>query len=206
MKSVTAAEVAALTAWRVLSVGDRPGALVFNDTEIAEIRPHRSKQRVLRLLNEIVRKNCALRIAPDVPADLSQLNAALERVARVATHDHLVVVISDFHGADESTKSLMSRIGQHNDAIAVVIYDPLEASLPDLGPLVVSDGELQIEVNTGDASVRERFADIFNERLAAVRSVLLQRQIPVLPIHTTLPAAEQVRKLLSYAPQRRMHR
>ena len=41
MKSVIAAELAALSAWRVLSVGDRIGALVFNDTEIIETRPHR---------------------------------------------------------------------------------------------------------------------------------------------------------------------
>ena len=44
MKSVTAAEVASLAAWRVLSVGDRPGAFVFSDTDIDEIRPHRSTQ------------------------------------------------------------------------------------------------------------------------------------------------------------------
>ncbi len=39
MKSVTAAEVAAMGAWRTFSVGDRVGALVFNDREVREIRP-----------------------------------------------------------------------------------------------------------------------------------------------------------------------
>ena len=32
MKSVAAAEVAALGAWRVLNQGDRVGSLVFNDS------------------------------------------------------------------------------------------------------------------------------------------------------------------------------
>ena len=50
MKSVIAAELAALAAWRVLSVGDRIGALVFNDTEITETRPHRSRKSDIRLL------------------------------------------------------------------------------------------------------------------------------------------------------------
>src|SRR5882757_7250444 len=38
MKSVTAAEAAALATWRVIAQKDRIGALVFNDSQIAEIR------------------------------------------------------------------------------------------------------------------------------------------------------------------------
>jgi uncharacterized protein (DUF58 family) len=54
MKSVTAAEAAALAAWRVLAQKDRVGALVFNDTEVAEICPQRSRATVMRILNEVL--------------------------------------------------------------------------------------------------------------------------------------------------------
>ena len=47
MKSVIAAELAALSAWRVLSAGDRVGAIVFNDTDILESKPYRSQKNVL---------------------------------------------------------------------------------------------------------------------------------------------------------------
>jgi len=40
MKSVVAAQLAALGAWRVFDQGDRVGALVFDDADIAEVRPH----------------------------------------------------------------------------------------------------------------------------------------------------------------------
>jgi uncharacterized protein (DUF58 family) len=50
MKSVVAAELAALAAWRTLDAGDRIGGLVFNEEEIVEIRPHRSQGRAMRLL------------------------------------------------------------------------------------------------------------------------------------------------------------
>src|SRR5215831_19291076 len=36
MKSVTAAETAAIVAWRILNAGDRVGGVIFNDTDIAE--------------------------------------------------------------------------------------------------------------------------------------------------------------------------
>ena len=52
MKSVVAAEVAAISAWRVLSVGDRVGALVFNDSEVSVIPPHRSRDRVMQVLKK----------------------------------------------------------------------------------------------------------------------------------------------------------
>ena len=46
MKSVVAAEVSALAAWRVLQAGDRVGALVFADAKVVEIPPQRSEQQV----------------------------------------------------------------------------------------------------------------------------------------------------------------
>jgi uncharacterized protein (DUF58 family) len=43
MKSVTAADAAALAASRTIAVKDRVGAIVFNDSGAAEIRPQRSR-------------------------------------------------------------------------------------------------------------------------------------------------------------------
>jgi uncharacterized protein (DUF58 family) len=62
MKSVVAAEVAALAAWRVLQAGDRVGACVFDDRDAVEIPPQRSEQQVRRILETVVEKNHALRV------------------------------------------------------------------------------------------------------------------------------------------------
>src|ERR1700754_3434539 len=50
MKSVTAAQSAAIAAWRVLGVGDRVGGVIFNDRDIVEVRPQRSRATVLQML------------------------------------------------------------------------------------------------------------------------------------------------------------
>src|SRR5210317_2483841 len=47
MKSVVAAEMAALTAWRVLSVGDRVGAILFNDSRTIEAKPSRNERKII---------------------------------------------------------------------------------------------------------------------------------------------------------------
>src|SRR5210317_2342592 len=47
MKSAVAAEIAALAAWRVLSVGDRVGAILFNDSRTIEAKPSRNERKII---------------------------------------------------------------------------------------------------------------------------------------------------------------
>ena len=61
MKSVVAAEVAAITAWRVLSVGDRFGAILFNDVETREIKPTRNERKVMGALGDLTQMNNQLK-------------------------------------------------------------------------------------------------------------------------------------------------
>ncbi len=200
MKSVTAAEAAALGAWRAFGVGDRVGALVFNDREVQEIPPHRSRERVMQILRAILKTNHALRVDGDIEPNPAMLNKVLEKVLHLAKHDFLVGIISDFSGADDETRSLVTRLAAHNDVLAIFIYDPLEANLPSAGKLIVSQGDLQIEVHTRDPQLRKRFSEQFTTGLRTARDLMLKRGIPVLPIHTTEGVREQFRDLLGHNP------
>jgi len=202
MKSVTAAQVAAMGAWRTFSVGDRVGAIVFNDREIREILPHRSRQRVMQILQTVIEMNHALRVDGDIRSDATMLNRVLERVLNLARHDFLVGIISDFDGADEETRGAVTRLAAHNDVLALFIYDPLEARLPSLGKIIVSQQDLQLEVDTGDGRLRRRFAEQFENGLKTARDLMLKRGIPVLPIHTAGGVREQFIELLGHRPMR----
>ena len=90
-----AAEAAALAAWRVLGGGDRVGAMVFDDEEIVTVRPHRSRDQVMRVLGAIVEKNHALHAQSTTPANPEILNEALRRLIPLARHDCLICVIGD---------------------------------------------------------------------------------------------------------------
>ena len=203
MKSVTAAELAAAGAWRVVDAGDRVGAIVFDDVSFAEIRPHRSRATVMRILNALVEKNCALRADAEVPPGPGMLNRVLEGVARTAGHDYLVAIVSDFDGADDETTRLVTRIAQHNDVLAVPIYDPTSTELPDRGTMMVSDGELQIELDIGKVSTRKRLIEMADRRLAAVMAWQDELAVPVLPISTASDSLDQVQELIGRARQSR---
>ena len=204
MKSVRAAEAAALTAWRVVDQGDRIGAVLFNDEDHVLIRPRRSRRTVMRILGELERRDRALEWRPGRAPRPEALDDALEQVRRLVTHDALIVVISDAFGATPATREHLEELSAHNDVLVVLVYDALESALPDTGTLVASDGELQAEIETGDASVRDRFRTDFQTRLERATTLLRRREVPVLPIHTGAPVAEQVRRALGGArPGRR---
>lgn len=196
MKSVTAAEAAALAAWRVLEQQDRVGALVFNDSEIAEIRPHRSQSAVMRILQAVVAQNHALSVKGGARGDPGMLNEVLRHCDRLAKHDVLVCIISDGSGQDEQTRRLITRISRHNDVLFAFVHDPLEAELPAAGPLVFGDGEQQLEVDTGQRGLRERYSADFAGIRAEGRHFLLHRETPVIPLNTRDDVAEQVRRRL----------
>lgn len=200
MKSVTAAEAAALAVWRVLAQGDRPGAIVFNDSEQVEIPPHRSQARAMAILHEIERMNQALRAEGGQRSEPEQLNRVLERAARLASHDHLVILVSDLDGIDDETPGLLNRLSRHNDVMVILVYDPLERELPDASLLVVSDGDLQLEFDARDRALRSGFTQVFEDTVASGRKELHKRNIPMLPISTAEPVVAQVRALLGRRP------
>jgi uncharacterized protein (DUF58 family) len=204
MKSVVAAEAAALAAWRVIQQGDRVGALIFNDAQIEEIRPHRSRANVLRILGAIEQQNQLLKASSKVPVVASRLNEVLKRASQLAKRDHLVIVASDFDGVDSTTRDLLSHLSQDNMVVAVLTYDPMSVRLPPAGQLVVSDGELQVEIPFGQERVRKNILEGADRRMRNILSWQKEIRVPVLPVSTAEDAAVQIRHLLGHvAAQRR---
>jgi uncharacterized protein (DUF58 family) len=196
MKSVVAAEVAALAAWRVTALGDRIGALIFSDDDIREIQPGARTRAVMQILDAIVSLNARLKADPDAKPSPGTLNEVLRRATRLVRHDALICVISDAWGADPESRRLVTRLTEHNDFIAILIYDPLEAALPDVGRAVVASGGVQIEVDTARRDLRSGFAADLADLRRRIESLSRERSIPLLPISTDRDPAEQLREIL----------
>lgn len=196
MKSVTTAETAALAAWSIIEAGDRVGAIVFNDADVVQILPDRSRGRVMRILKAIAVQNQALGSNQKMASNPTMLNQALNNTVRAATHDHLICLISDLNGADTETRQLMTRLSQHNDVIVVFIYDPLETALPKAGRLTLSDGKQQLAIDSNSVSLRQRYQNQFQERLTQGKNILLKQDVSLLQITTTEDVTAQLRRLL----------
>ncbi len=199
MKSVTAAEAAALAAFRILDQGDRVGGIVFGDDILAEIRPQRSRAALNRLLSAISTANLRLRAdAPDV--DPIGLTRVLRAVARIAPRNHLIIVLSDFDGIDADTAPVVSALARRNDLVLVPVTDPIAGDLPEGLRLVVSDGQMQAEIDTDNTHVRQHLSDLVSGRLAEVLDWQRRFAVPVLPLDAGAETLPQIRRLMGQGP------
>ncbi|PTN48428.1 DUF58 domain-containing protein, partial [Achromobacter xylosoxidans] len=195
-KSVVAARIAALSAWMAYLAGDRVGGLVFSDAGIDNVRPLRSRERIQALFAAIARRSQSMGAdQPDVDAS-GRLNEALQGALAHAPHDCLVCLISDFAGADDATLRLLRTLAAHNDVVATLVYDPLALRIPLSGRLVVTQGELQVEVAADRKQVREPLSDFFSGRLHDVAELLRRSHVPLLSIDTADDTVAQLRREL----------
>jgi len=146
------------------------------------------------VIHEVVRANQLL--GAEGPDLAGGLNEGLRRAARLATHDWLVVLITDAAGADEETRSLVTRLTAHNDVLTVFVHDPLEADLPDVGRAVFASGGAQIEADTSSPSLSRRFSGEQRDWRESLSAFSRQREIPVLAVSTDRDPADQLRELL----------
>ncbi len=196
MKSYVAAEIAALTAWRVMNSGDRVGAILFNDTRSVKVKPSRSDKKTINWLGDLVKMNNDLSVTPDHDSNPGALTDALLLLERSVGHDYLVLLISDFYGWDEKSMGVIQRINQHNDIICSLVYDPLEQSISNAHSLIISDGSYQLEVDPSQHNIGDRFEASFKSSVTQVTEDLRQHNIPVLTTDTVVPVTDQLRQKL----------
>lgn len=203
MKSVVAAEMAAIGSWMAFQAGDRAGAVVFDDQHILTVRPHRSRSRVQAIMGALARSNQSLDANSPVQAKASQLDDALRAAHKLATHDFLVCIISDFYGANEHTLKLIRELAEHNDVVAALVFDPSARAVPNRGRIVVTEGELQLELDLGKTSIREPLREMFNAHERDTLELLTRCAVPMLALDTERATKLQVARMLGRASRRR---
>jgi hypothetical protein len=132
-----------------------------------------------------------------------RLNEVLASVARVCHHDALIIIASDFDGANEVTRDLLLHLSRLNDVICCLAFDPLAFRLPPAVQLVVSNGELQVELQLGQEKVRESILEASSRRMNTILSWQHELGVPVLPLSTSDDVPGQVRHLLGKIAARR---
>ncbi|WP_269581198.1 DUF58 domain-containing protein [Roseibium sp. Sym1] len=202
MKSVTAAESAALAAFRIFDQGDRVGGIVFGDRTIAEIRPRRSRTALNSFLTALADANGLLH-ADAPPVEPMPLNQVLQAVSRIARRDHLILVFSDFDEIDATTHRHIAGLSRHNDLVLALVSDPYTDALPRGMRIVVSDGSLQAEIDTGDSAVHRRLHEMATGRLAEILDWQRQYGFPVLPLSAGDDSVGQMTRLLGGPGRRR---
>ena len=132
-----------------------------------------------------LRRELQAGVAQDGQQEADALADALRRTGQLAGQPGLVIVISDFRDQHAWERPLGSLRVRHS-VIAVEIGDPRERELPAVGHLTLIDPETgaQVEVNSSNARVRERFAVLERARREQVSGELRRLRVPHLTVST----------------------
>lgn len=195
LKSVVAAELAAIAGFRVLKSGDRIGGLVISNDEVEFVRPQRNRAAFMHFLQLIAKKNLKLAQETQKTGFSKRISDTLARVHQLVTHDFLVIVISDFVHYDEEVIKNLVKFSQHNDLIVMKVNDNMELDIPN-EKLIITDGEKQIPLEGNKQQVKSKMKEYSIKKHDEFEDKMKAFNIPVLKINTEEPSQQQLRKLI----------
>jgi uncharacterized protein (DUF58 family) len=174
-KNEVAAEVSALLAFTAIRSNDRVGLIVFTDRVEKVIAPRKGSRHVLRLIRDI------LAFSPRAEARTS-LRAGLQALAAVLKRRAVVFLVSDFQ--DRGYEALLKTAGRRHDLIAVLLADPREQRLPDVGLIELEDAETgeRLLVDSSSPEVRRAWEQAGGEAREALTRLCHGAGIDLIPI------------------------
>jgi uncharacterized protein (DUF58 family) len=194
-KSVLAAQAAALIGWAALGHNDRVGGLVFGDNEHYEIKPRRSKQSLLQLLNRLVRVNQSLHT--EAVADRDTFGVALRRAREVLRPGSLVFILCDERALSDSAEQQLTLLSRHCDLLLLPLSDPLDHALPAAGLLRFAEKGAQLELDTLNPDLRQTYRAQGEARQARWELLAQKLRVLMIPLSTQREMVEQLRDYLN---------
>jgi uncharacterized protein (DUF58 family) len=227
-----AAEIAATLAMSAAKNGDRVALLLFSDQVELFVPPRKSRRHILRIVRELLMFQPRRR-GTDISSALVFLNHVLHRRAivflltdflhgggsgtgvspvRFGNPDASLDLPRPSNGRDArataQTRDVITELGLTNtrhDVVCLHLHDPRESELPDAGLVTIEDaetGEL-LELDSARRGVRERYAAVNAERLAALDLALNRTGVDTLRLKTTEPFAPVLQRFFEIRRGRR---
>lgn len=188
-KSVQACHLAALLSWQAKQRNDRLGGIVFNQQQVAELKPTSRSKGLMAFLHQS--QSLCKKVAFKTEQQQSLL-LQLKRLSHLVQTGSQVHLISDFSQLDEACYKLINLIRRHNQVTAWQISDPLESSLPKQ----MLHAGFKINALKGNGFLRNQqqqqsYQNAANQRQHLMQSNLLRYGIAHYHISSASPLLEQ---------------
>lgn len=169
--------ICALLAFSAAKNKDQVGLCLFSEQVEHFVPPVKGRGQVHRLLRDLYYFKPKSR--------RTRIQSSLDFLQGVLKKRSVVFVISDF--ADQSFETSLKRLGKKHDVVAVVVEDPTEMQLPNLGVVEMSDPETgeMVLVDTSSAIVRRDFEAQVNAIKSARDQMLKKSQVGRIDIDTS---------------------
>ena len=159
--------------------GNRVGAILYDNDVESAIPPRGGRPQILRLINDIRRQRSS---SGGTMTDLARLlDSAFNSIKRRS----LIFLVSDFICLPGWDRAL-NQLNRKHELLAVRIWDPREAHLPNAGVVLIEDSETgaQLSVDTSDKMFRRRFHEAWIRRETDLARIFKRAGVDELPLST----------------------
>ena len=180
------AELGATLAMSAIKNNDRVGLTLFTDEIEKCIPPKKGSRHVLRLIREL--------LFCEPVGNRTNLRRALEHLNRTSRRRTVVFLISDFQ--DSGFEATMKVACRKHDIIPVVISDPREGEMPNVGLVRLQDEETGevIMLDTSSAKNRALFAKLYQQQATARDGMFRRQRLEPLHLETGRDLIDPLRR------------
>jgi len=184
-----ATEVAAVLAFSAIAHNDRVGLIATSDVVEKVIPPQKGKKHGLLVLREI------LELEPQRHG--TNLTVGLETLLHVAKRRTVTFLLSDF--LTQGYERALALAGARHDVIPIVLTDPLDRDLPDVGLAEFEDlesGEF-VSVDTSSPKVRAAIKASVDKKRAEQAQLFRKLGLDSVVVSTSEPYFRPLRELFA---------
>jgi uncharacterized protein (DUF58 family) len=193
------AAVAATIAFSAIRSNDRVGMLLFTDRVETFVPPRKGARHVLRIVRDL--------LAFEPTGRGTDIGRALDELARNLSRRSVVCVASDFlqPAGAAPWETALARFRRRHDLIPIVVSDPFERTIPDVGIVELEDLETGVRrvFDTSSRWVREAWREIADDRIVSRDRLFRRARVEPLALET---GTDFIAPLRSYFARRESRR
>ncbi|WP_320053153.1 DUF58 domain-containing protein [uncultured Acetobacteroides sp.] len=196
-KNELIAEIAAVLSFSSIQNNDKVGVIFFSDKVEKFIPPKKGRSHILRIIREIIE------LQPE--SNKTNIAEALRYLTNAVKKRCTAFVLSDFNDFGESPSNVkfdeaLRIAGNKHDLGAIMIYDPREVELPNVGLLEAVDAESGevVWVDTSAASVRKTYSSWWNEAQRSLSTAFAKARVDWVSVSTNEDYVKPLIKLFKH--------
>ena len=181
LKKGVMTEIAAVLAFSAVQNNDKVGCIFFSDRVEKFIPPKKGRSHILTIIRELVG------FRPESAG--TKISEPLRFLSNVSKKRCTAFLLSDFMDSSEESAALddaLKIVAGRHDLVAVRVWDPREAELPDVGVLELQDAETgrRVWTDTSSRAVRRHYAESWLRRSAQIEHALRHNRIDTATVRT----------------------
>jgi len=177
-------ELSSVLAFSAIKNNDKVGLLLFTDRIEKVVLPRKGRAHVLRLIQEL--------LTTKPIGTGTNIGLATAYLTKMLRRRSIFMLISDFQSSGYEKELRIAN--RKHDFVGIVIDDPLERELPDLGLIPLQDaetGQFRI-IDTSSRQVRDQYERRRRNRMERLQKLFLRHRIDAITLQTNESYIEAV--------------